>query len=93
MEPNHSDDDDAMEGLVNESSSPYLNGINGEPQVLPRVGDEYQAEIPHLVPEHDRSKLIRCFGLDPHLVTFGLPVPLMWTRSEKFKGFREAADV
>lgn len=93
MEPNHSDDDDAMEGLVNESSSPYLNGINGEPQVLPRVGDEYQAEIPHLVPEHDRSKLIRCFGLDPHLVTFGLPVPLMWTRSEKFKGFREAAEI
>nr|VDC90668.1 unnamed protein product [Brassica oleracea] len=93
MEPNHSDDDDAMEGLVNESSSPYLNGINGEPQVLPRVGDEYQAEIPHLVPEHDRSKLIGCFGLDPHLVTFGLPIPLMWTRSEKFKGFREAAEI
>ncbi|KAF3545166.1 hypothetical protein DY000_02002615 [Brassica cretica] len=93
MEPNHSDDDDAMEGLVNESSSPYLNGINGEPQVLPRVGDEYQAEIPHLVPEHDRSKLIRCFGLHPHLVTFGLPIPLMWTRSEKFKGFREAAEI
>lgn len=93
MEPNHSDDDDAMEGLVNESSSAYLNGINGEPQVLPRVGDEYQAEIPHLVPEHDRSKLIRCFGLDPHLVTFGLPIPLMWTRSEKFRGFREAAEI
>ncbi|CAG7881260.1 unnamed protein product [Brassica rapa] len=93
MEPNHSSDDDAMEGLVNESSSPYLNGINGEPQVLPRVGDEYQAEIPPLVPEHDRSKLIRCFGSDPHLVTtFGLPIPLMWTRSEKFRGFREAAE-
>lgn len=86
MEPLHSDDDNAMEG-----SSPYLDGINGESQMLPRVGDQYQAVIPHLVPEHDRSKLIRCcFGLDPHLVTFGLPIPLMWTRSEKFRGFREA---
>ncbi|KAJ4866757.1 Uncharacterized protein Rs2_51710 [Raphanus sativus] len=86
MEPLHSDNDDTMEG-----SSPYQHGINGEPQLLPRVGDQYQAVIPHLVPEHDRSKLIRCcFGLDPHLVTFGLPIPLMWTRSEKFRGFREA---
>ncbi|KAJ0239966.1 Uncharacterized protein HA466_0226720 [Hirschfeldia incana] len=85
MEPLHSDDDNAME----EGSSAYLNGINGEPQLLPRVGDQYQAVIPHLVPEHDRSNLITCFGLDPHLVTFGLPIPLMWTRSEKFRGFRE----
>ncbi|KAL0845043.1 hypothetical protein Bca101_018289 [Brassica carinata] len=85
MEPNHLDDDNAME-----VSSPYLHGINGESQMLPRVGDQYQADIPLLVPEHDRLNLIRCFGSDPHLVTFGLPIPLMWTRSEKFRGFREA---
>lgn len=97
MEPIHSDD---MEGFVDESSeqpnspcSAYLHGINGEPEVLPRVGDQYQADIPVLVPEHDRLKLIRCFESEPHLqnlVTFGLPIPLMWTRSEKFRGFREA---
>ncbi|XP_024010832.1 uncharacterized protein LOC18015599 isoform X2 [Eutrema salsugineum] len=95
MEPMHSDDD--MEGFVDEASkqlnSPYLRGINGEPEVLPRVGDQYQADIPVLVPEFDRFKLIRCFGSEPHpqsLVTFCLPIPLMWTRSEKFKSFREA---
>ncbi|VVB03657.1 unnamed protein product [Arabis nemorensis] len=97
MEPIHSDD---MEGFVDESSkqldspfSAYLHGINGEPEVLPRVGDQYQADIPVLVPEHDRLRLIRCFQSEPHLqnlVTFGLPIPLMWTRSEKFRGFREA---
>ncbi|CAH2057614.1 unnamed protein product [Thlaspi arvense] len=95
MEPIHSDDD--MEGVVDESSkqpySAYLHGINGEPEVHPRVGDQYQADIPALVPEHDRLKLIRCFGSEPHLqslVTFPLPIPLMWARSEKFRGFREA---
>ncbi|CAH8353246.1 unnamed protein product [Eruca vesicaria subsp. sativa] len=85
MEPFHSDDDAMEEGM----ESPYQHGINGEPQLLPRVGDQYQAVIPRLVPEDDRLKLIRCFGLEPHLVTFGLPIPLMWTRSEKFRGFRE----
>ncbi|KAF8095236.1 hypothetical protein N665_0339s0104 [Sinapis alba] len=89
MEPLHSDDD-AMEGSSKQLESPYLHGINGEPQLLPRVGDQYQAVIPLLVPEHDRLKLITCFGSDPHLGTFGLPIPLMWTRSEKFRGFREA---
>lgn len=91
---------DHMEAFVDDSSkqlsSPYtayLYGINGEPEVLPRVGDQYQADIPVLIPEYDRLKLIRCFQSESHLqnlVTFGLPIPLMWTRSEKFRGFREA---
>ncbi|KAL1226290.1 hypothetical protein V5N11_017757 [Cardamine amara subsp. amara] len=89
MESVHSDD---MEAFVDDSSkqliSPYLNGINGEPEVLPRVGDQYQADIPVLLPEYDRLKLILCFQSEPHLLTFGLPIPLMWTRSEKFRGFR-----
>ncbi|KAG7570860.1 Homeobox-like domain superfamily [Arabidopsis thaliana x Arabidopsis arenosa] len=94
MEPIHSDD---MEGFVHDSSkllnSPYLNGINGDPELLPRIGDQYQADIPVLLTDSDRLKLIRCFHSDPplhNLLTFGLPIPLMWTRSEKFRGFREA---
>lgn len=94
MEPIHSDD---MEGFLHDSSkllnSPYLNGINGDPELLPRVGDQYQADIPVLLTHSDRLKLIRCFHSDPplhSLLTFRLPIPLMWTRSEKFRGFREA---
>ncbi|XP_010507844.1 PREDICTED: uncharacterized protein LOC104784512 isoform X1 [Camelina sativa] len=89
MEPIHSDD---TEGFVDESSkqlhSPYLNGINGDPEVFPRVGDQYQADIP----PYDRLMLIKCFESQQDLVTFSLPIPLMWTRSEKFRGFREAEE-
>jgi len=95
MEPIHSDD--MEEAFVDESSmllnSPYLNGIHGDPDVLPRVGDQYQADLPVLLTESDRLKLITCFHSEPplqKLLTFGLPIPLMWTRSEKFRGFREA---
>ncbi|EOA28773.1 hypothetical protein CARUB_v10025005mg [Capsella rubella] len=90
MEPIHSHD---MEVCVDESSkqlnSPYLNGIYGHPEAFPRVGDQYQADIP----EYDRLNLTRCFESQPphlhNLVTFALPIPLMWTRSEKFRGFSQ----
>ncbi|CAL9242230.1 unnamed protein product, partial [Arabidopsis halleri] len=41
------------------------------------------------IPENDRLKLIRCSESEPHMqnsVTFGLLIPLMLTRSEKFSG-------
>lgn len=67
MEPIQSHD---MEGCVDESSKElncaYLHGINGEPELLPRVRDQYQAEIPMLIPENDRLKLIRCSESEPH---------------------------
>ncbi|XP_010523932.1 PREDICTED: uncharacterized protein LOC104802160 isoform X2 [Tarenaya hassleriana] len=98
MEPIRSDD---MEGfhLADESSeqlnspySSYFNGLYGEPEALPRVGDQYQAEISDLIPEDDRLKLIsrgssETYPRNPF--SLGLPIPLMWTRSEKFKGFHE----
>lgn len=92
MEPIRSDD---TQGFVDESSkqlntppfSAYLYGIHGEPELLPRVGDQYQAHIPVILPGYDR---VRCFQSEPHLLTFALPIPLMWTRSDKFRGFPEA---
>uniref|UniRef100_A0A1J3CTN6 SANT domain-containing protein n=1 Tax=Noccaea caerulescens TaxID=107243 RepID=A0A1J3CTN6_NOCCA len=79
---------DEMEGSEsskqpNSPYSAYLHGVNGEPEVLPRVGEQYQADIP----DYDRLELIRS---EAHLQNLGLPIPLMWTRSEKFRGFCEA---
>ncbi|CAA7044208.1 unnamed protein product [Microthlaspi erraticum] len=92
MEPIESDEMEGLESSKQPKSpySAYLLGIDGEPEVLPRVGEQYQADIPALLPDCDRLKLIRS---EPHLqevATFGLPIPLMWTRSEQFRGFHEA---
>ncbi|CAN8285758.1 unnamed protein product [Cochlearia groenlandica] len=87
MEPIHSYED--MESSEQTYSS-YLNGINGEPEILPRVGDHFQALLPLLLPLFDRLILLQPSYSDQNLVTFGLPIPLMWSRSEKFSGFRDA---
>ncbi|XP_021647903.2 uncharacterized protein LOC110640743 isoform X2 [Hevea brasiliensis] len=70
------------------SSSPYEMGdIFGDPQVLPHVGDEYQAEIPPLIAECDLLQLINTsrnsdFMLNIHQpFLLGLPLPLMWSHA------------
>ncbi|XP_010523244.1 PREDICTED: uncharacterized protein LOC104801626 isoform X3 [Tarenaya hassleriana] len=83
--------DESSEQLMDSPSSSYLNGLYGEQDVLPRVGDQYQAEIPDLIPEDDRLKLINVSESKPHPQNpFSLlPIQLMWTGSEKFRGFCE----
>ncbi|KAK8654316.1 hypothetical protein V6N13_128287 [Hibiscus sabdariffa] len=86
--------DNDMEGIEYElsekslASSSFLDEISGDPQLIPRVGDEYQAEIPPLVGE--------CWSLQvlkqpvdskiemnvPNPSPMGLPIPLFWTRTE-----------
>ncbi|KAJ7972924.1 Arginine-glutamic acid dipeptide repeat protein [Quillaja saponaria] len=56
--------------------------IFGEPQALPHVGDEYQAEIPSLVVAIDLSQLIKPTQSEvminlPKSLFLGLPIPLM----------------
>ncbi|KAF2314964.1 hypothetical protein GH714_037368 [Hevea brasiliensis] len=70
------------------SSSPYEMGdIFGDPQVLPHVGDEYQAEIPPLIAECDLLQLINTsrnsdFMLNIHQpFLLGLPLLLMWSHA------------
>lgn len=57
----------------------------GEPEVEPRVGDEYQAELPAYIGAPYRSQIVMKTG-DLEIADnvsesflFGLPLPLMWT--------------
>ncbi|KAK4798731.1 hypothetical protein SAY86_031057 [Trapa natans] len=70
------------------SESEQSNGYNvfGESKVLPRVGDEYQAQIPNLISGSDFIHL-KLDPLDdtnaafqPHIFHIGLPILVMWTR-------------
>lgn len=62
--------------------SPDINDIFGEPLVHPRVGDEYQVEIPSMIPESERDMLLvnpadaEVIG-DVHSFLMGLPIPIM----------------
>ncbi|CAJ2632057.1 unnamed protein product [Trifolium pratense] len=60
----------------------------GEPEVVPRVGDEYQAELPPFTAAPYFSQLAKMKGDSeiavnmPDSSVVGLPLPLMWTHSE-----------
>ncbi|KAF2316868.1 hypothetical protein GH714_042209 [Hevea brasiliensis] len=68
-------------------SSPEISGISGDPQVNPRVGDEYQAEIPPMISEYEHFQLL----LDPfdsevtiddsHSFLIGLPILVAWVHN------------
>ncbi|KAK4775777.1 hypothetical protein SAY87_023738 [Trapa incisa] len=78
-------EDSAHEVLAPSESEPANNCIVfEETEVLPRVGDEYQAEIPALISQPDFTRLeldmvedstTRYASHDFHI---GLPVPVMW---------------
>uniref|UniRef100_A0A5B6ZUT8 SANT domain-containing protein n=1 Tax=Davidia involucrata TaxID=16924 RepID=A0A5B6ZUT8_DAVIN len=68
--------------------SPGIIDIFGDPQVLPRVGDEYQVEIPSMITESERLQLLKnpadtevTFDVS-HSFLMGLPIPLMWIDDE-----------
>ncbi|KAL5060518.1 hypothetical protein RYX36_032122 [Vicia faba] len=60
----------------------------GEPEVEPRVGDEYQAELPAYIGAPYRSQIVKKTGDSeiannmPESFLLGLPLPLMWTHCE-----------
>lgn len=66
------------------SDSPDICNIFGEPDVLPRVGDEYQVEVPSLVTESDTFCLTRNLTDVNSLPSvsqdflMGLPLSIMW---------------
>ncbi|XWS31687.1 hypothetical protein CRYUN_Cryun23aG0097400 [Craigia yunnanensis] len=87
--------DNDMEGIEDESaekllaSCSFLDEIFGDPQVMPRVGDQYQAEIPHLVGECHSLQVVK-EPIDskvimnvPNPFPMGLPIPLIWTKTEE----------
>uniref|UniRef100_A0A8I6WT15 SANT domain-containing protein n=2 Tax=Hordeum vulgare subsp. vulgare TaxID=112509 RepID=A0A8I6WT15_HORVV len=59
--------------------------VNEDTRVYPRVGDEYQVEVPNLLTEEERMKLrslpvdgSRMFGFE-YPVVVGLTIPVTWT--------------
>lgn len=77
-------EDVSVEQLVSLDSSDTDDFFGDPPQVLPRVGDEYQVEIPTLIEEHNYLLYTKnpideenraCFPCD---FLMGLPIPVMW---------------
>ncbi|KAJ4967922.1 hypothetical protein NE237_014623 [Protea cynaroides] len=66
------------------SGSPEINGIFGDPQVDPRIGDQYQVEIPPMIEESDSLQVIKKPTDAEEVVDvtnsflMGLPIPIMW---------------
>ncbi|KAL5862837.1 hypothetical protein ACOSQ3_000351 [Xanthoceras sorbifolium] len=87
--------DNNMESIEDESDEQSLSSysadideILGDQQVLPRVGHQYQAEIPPCAMEDDHLQLINesneseILVILPSCFALGLPIPLMWANSE-----------
>ncbi|XWS46697.1 hypothetical protein CRYUN_Cryun14cG0090300 [Craigia yunnanensis] len=79
-------EDESAEQL--HASCSFLDEIFGDPQVIPRVGDQYQAEIPPLVGECRSLQVVK-EPIDskvimnvPNPFPMGLPIPLIWTKTE-----------
>lgn len=75
--------------------SPDISYVCGDPQADPRVGDEYQAEIPPMIPEAEHRHLLANpaeseISLDAsHLFLVGLPVRVMWVNDKLKKEINE----
>lgn len=78
-----------------------VSGIEDDPDVVPRVGDEYQAELPPLMTPPYLSQLAKKTRDSetelnmPESFLVGLPLPLMWTHceSERSCGYRPLESV
>lgn len=80
-------EDESSEHLLSASSS-HVEDVFGEQQILPRVGNEFQAEIPPLISGHDQFQLankpVDTIRKDDgsNTVLLGLSVPIMWVDSD-----------
>ncbi|XP_074311582.1 uncharacterized protein LOC141647339 isoform X3 [Silene latifolia] len=69
-------------------NNPDNNDIFGDPLVYPRVGEEYQVEIPCILSESERLQLImnsvNSKGIvdSTHTFLIGLPIPVMWVHNQ-----------
>ncbi|KAI4301779.1 hypothetical protein L6164_035026 [Bauhinia variegata] len=88
--------DDCMEDTFNMQSippsSPDISDIVLAPQLIPRVGDEYQVEIPPMITESERLQLLKNPADSEvvhdisHSFLMGLPVPVIWVHNEVVDG-------
>ena len=90
MRINHNGDG-TEDAYTAESPSPEPTGICdvfGNPEILPRIGDQYQVDIPTLSTESDYLQLTSyptyaaTVAGACHCFLLGLPVPIMWVTEE-----------
>lgn len=62
------------QSLSQEFSDDY--DVFGDPDIFPRVGEEYQVEIPPLISKSDYS----LFQSNTHKFQVGLPIPIIWIK-------------
>ncbi|KAK1293242.1 hypothetical protein QJS10_CPB17g01379 [Acorus calamus] len=74
---------------ANQDGSPKSSCIFGDPQANPRIGEDYQVEIPLLIPESERFQIIRHpISMDDTLAnvdypnSIGSPIPIMWVHHD-----------
>ncbi|XP_002520652.3 uncharacterized protein LOC8272074 [Ricinus communis] len=86
----YSNMEETQDESVQQSLSPCSSEMGdsfGDPEVLPRVGDQYQPEIPPLISDQDRLQLInlpRNIDLMANIDEFyllGLPIPITWSNT------------
>ncbi|GFY85102.1 hypothetical protein Acr_03g0018760 [Actinidia rufa] len=83
-------EDTSMEQLLSPDSSDY--NVFGDPELLPRVGDQYQVDIPALMAESERLLYRKSpFEVDfspnvPSDFLMGLSIPVMWIKGTESLG-------
>uniref|UniRef100_A0A7N0ZTD0 SANT domain-containing protein n=1 Tax=Kalanchoe fedtschenkoi TaxID=63787 RepID=A0A7N0ZTD0_KALFE len=76
MEMTLSDIRDNMEHAADPTEECSLPGMSGEPKTCPRVGDQYQAIIPDMIPRNESTQPNA--GEVVNYLLPVLPIPLMW---------------
>ncbi|XP_004508277.1 uncharacterized protein [Cicer arietinum] len=81
---------DKVNGIAEQSLSPeFSNGYDvfGDPEISPRVGEEFQVDIPPLISQYEYCSIQRNIGEAESTVTtlhnfqVGLPVPIFWIKN------------
>ncbi|ESW26258.1 hypothetical protein PHAVU_003G104100 [Phaseolus vulgaris] len=74
-----------------QSLSPEYSGVYdvfGEPEIFPRVGEQYQVQIPSLISKPEYYWILRNpyeadnFASTLHKFRVGLPIPIIWIKDE-----------
>ena len=92
MESIHRDYDNFMEHASDRQlippSSPDINDIVGAPQMNPRLGHEYQVEVPSMLKESEQLQLLmnpaysEVVHDNSHPFAIGLTIPTIWVHNE-----------
>ncbi|PKI55588.1 hypothetical protein CRG98_024016 [Punica granatum] len=89
----HSEDTSCEPTLSSESKEEF--DVFGEPEVLPRVGEEYQVLLPEPVSRSEYVKRLRSEVMDQEVaidILSGLPLSVMWVESRPGCHIREPVD-